>query len=116
MFSNTPVNRNLTHFIDYMILDQYVCLCCESLIILVYRYYYFSWHRIEIDEYTGQKLQVPLPESPVLAISGEPWEESKRYSLCKNIRSNFSLHILSYIHDIAIPTRDLSSVWSQLQL
>ncbi len=26
------------------------------------------------------------------------------YSLCKNIRSNFSLDILSYIHDTAIPT------------
>ncbi len=28
----------------------------------------------------------------------------------KNIRSNFSLHILSYIQDIAIPTKDLSQI------
>ncbi len=38
------------------------------------------------------------------------------YSLCKNIRSHFSLDILSYMHDIAIPTKDLSSAWSELQL
>ncbi len=29
------------------------------------------------------------------------------YSLCKNITSNFSLDILSYMHDIAIPTKDM---------
>ena len=32
---------------------------------------------------------------------------SLHYSLCKYIRSNFSVHILSYMHDIAIPTKDI---------
>ncbi len=40
----------------------------------------------------------------------------KSYSLCKNIRSIFSLDISSYMHDIAIRTKDLSSAWSELQL
>ncbi len=38
------------------------------------------------------------------------------YSLGKYIRSNVCLDILSYIHDIAIPTKDLGSVLQELQL
>ena len=38
------------------------------------------------------------------------------YSLGKNIRSNVCLDILSYIHDIAIPTKDLGSGLQELQL
>ncbi len=32
-------------------------------------------------------------------------DRSPDYSLCKNIRSDFSLDILTYMHDIAIPTK-----------
>ncbi len=38
------------------------------------------------------------------------------YSLGENIRSNLCLDILSYLHDIAIPAKDLGSGLQELQL
>ncbi len=38
-------------------------------------------------------------------ILQEAFYMEQPYNLCKNIRSNFSLDILSYIHDIAILTK-----------
>ena len=38
------------------------------------------------------------------------------YSLGKNIRSNICLDILSYIHNIAIPTKDLGSSLQELHV
>ncbi len=38
------------------------------------------------------------------------------YSLCKNIRSHFSLDILSYMHDIAIPTKALGSKFHDVHI
>ena len=57
-----------------------------------------------------------LEEWPWTGIQLYVTTDHATYSLCKNIRSNFSLHILSYMHDISIPTKDLSSVWSELKL
>ena len=42
--------------------------------------------------------------------------EGHRYSLGKSIRSNGCLDILSYIHDVAIPTKGLGSGLQELQL
>ena len=44
------------------------------------------------------------------------WGMLKPAVRVKTYRSNLSLDILSYMQDIAIPTKDLSLAWPELQL
>ena len=50
----------------------------------------------------------------MILVSVQPYLQV--YSLGKSIRSKVCLDILSYIHDIAIPTKDLGSGLQELQL